>query len=159
MTKARLLRPQITSWRPLQAQWLIARVATLPCCHQPPEWRHDGCSDQSCTVCDSSQAFVVDTKSSRVPLMVCTTGEAPSGLFIVPTLVTDVRNRQDTRSTVTFESRPTVNQRLMEIASSTVATTVSNHEDRHTGESQGTSVARPTQSSTSSSDQHSSGRT
>ena len=103
---------------------------------------------------DSSPAFVLDTESSQVPLMVRTTGEAPSGSFIVLTLATDVRNCPDTRSTVTFESRPTVNQRLMEIASSTAATTASNHEDRHTSESQGTSAARPTQSSTSSSDQH-----
>ena len=105
-------------------------------------------------ICDSSPAFVLDTESSQVPLTVRTTGEAPSGSFIVLTLVTNVRNRPDTRSTVTFESRPTVNQRLMEIASSTVATTASNREDRHTSESQGTSAARPTQSSTSSSDQH-----
>ena len=103
---------------------------------------------------DSSPAFVLDTESSQVPLTVRTTGEAPSGSFIVLTLATDVRNRPDTRSTVTFESRPTVNQRLMEIASSTVATTASNHEDRHTSESQGTSATRTTQSGTNSSDQH-----
>ena len=90
--------------------------------------------------CDSSPAFVSDTESSQVPLTVRTTGEAPSGLFIVPTLVTNVRNRPDNRNTVTFESRPTVNQRLMEIASSTVATTASNRKDRHTSESQGTSA-------------------
>ena len=72
----------------------------------------------------------------------------------MPTLATDARSHPDTRNTVTFESRPTVNQRLMEIASSTVATTASNRQDCHTSESQGTSAARPTQSSTSSSDQH-----
>ena len=103
---------------------------------------------------DSSPVFVLDTESSQVPLMVCTTGETPSGSFIVPTLATNVRSRPDTRNTVTFESRPTVNQRLMEIASSTVATTASNREDRHTSESQDTSAAKPTQSNTSSSDQH-----
>ena len=84
---------------------------------------------------DSSPAFVLDTESSQVPLTVRTTGEAPSGSFIVPTLATDVRNRPDTRSTVTFESRPTVNQRLMEIASSMAVITASNREDRHTSES------------------------
>ena len=66
---------------------------------------------------DSSPAFVLDTESSQVPLTVRTTGEAPSGSFIVPTLATDVRNCPDTRGTVMLESRPTVNQRLMEIAS------------------------------------------
>ena len=103
---------------------------------------------------DSSPAFVLDTKSSQAPLTVRTTGETPSGSFIVSTLATDARSCPDTRNTVTFESRPTVNQRLIEIASSTVATTASNRQDHHTSESQGTSAARPTQSSTSGSDQH-----
>ena len=103
---------------------------------------------------DSSPAFVLDTESSQAPLTVHTTGDTPSGSFIVPTLATDVRSCPDTRNTVMFESRPTVNQRLMEIASGTVATTAPNHEDRHNSESQGPSAAKPTQSSTSSSDQH-----
>ena len=55
---------------------------------------------------------------------------------------------------MTFESRPTVNQRLMEIASSTMATTASNHADRHTSESQGTSATRTTYSGNNNSDQH-----
>ena len=91
---------------------------------------------------DSSPAFVLDTESSQVPLTVRTVGETPSGSFIVPTLATDVRNRQDTRNTVTFENRPTVDQRLMEIASSTTATTAPNHDDRHTSESQSTSAVQ-----------------
>ena len=78
---------------------------------------------------DSSPAFVLDTESSQAPLMVQTSGDTPSGSFIVLTLVTDGRSCPDTRNTVTFENRPTVNQRLMEIASSTVATTASNCED------------------------------
>ena len=102
---------------------------------------------------DSSPAFVLDTESSQVPLTVCTSGETPTGSFIVPTIATDTRNHLDTRNTVTFE-RPSVNQRLMDITSSTVATTASNCEDRHTGESQGITTTRQTQSSTSSSDQH-----
>ena len=109
----------------------------------------------SCPGHDSSPTFVMDTKSSQVPLTVRTSGEASSGSFIVPTLATDIRSRQDARSTVTFESRPTVNQRLMDIASSTVVTTVSSREDRHTSESQGTTTTRPIQSGTSNSDQHS----
>ena len=74
---------------------------------------------------DSSPAFVLDTERSQTPLTVQT-----SGSFIVPTLATDGRNRPDTRNTVTFENRPSVNQRLMEIASSTVATTAPSREDR-----------------------------
>ena len=97
---------------------------------------------------DSSPAFVLDTESSQTPLMVRTAGDTPSGSFIVPTLVTDGRSRPDTRNTVMFESRPTVNQRLMEIASSTVETTASNREDHHNNNP---SATKPTQSS----DQHS----
>ena len=61
------------------------------------------------------------------------------------TLATDGRSHLDTRNTVTFESRPTVSQRLMEIASGTVATTASSHKNCHP------SAAKPTQGS----DQHS----
>ena len=67
----------------------------------------------------------------------------------------DGQSRPDTRNTVMFESRPTVNQRLMEIASGTVATTAPNRKDCHNSDLQNPSAARPTQSSTSNSDQHS----
>ena len=96
---------------------------------------------------DSSPAFVLDTKSSQAPLMVRTSGDTPSGSFIVLTLATDGRSHPDTRNMVTFESRPTVNQRLMEIASSTVATTASSCKDHHNSESHNPSTAKPTQGS------------
>ena len=100
---------------------------------------------------NSSPAFVLDTEASHTPLTVRTL-EPTSGSFIVPTVATDGRSRPDTRSTVTFENRPTVNQRLMDLATTT-ATTALNREDRHNIEIQGTTTTRPTQSSTSSSDQ------
>ena len=91
---------------------------------------------------DSSPAFVLNTESSQVPLTVRTSGDTPSGSFIVPTLATDVRSRPDTRNMVTFESRPTVNQRLMEIASGPVATTASSRGDHHNNNP---ATAKPTQ--------------
>ena len=97
---------------------------------------------------NSSPDFVMDTERSQTPLTVRTSGDTQSGSFIVPTLVTDGRSCPDTRNTVTFESRRTVNQRLMEIASSTVATTASNREDRCNIDS---SAAKPIQDN----DQHS----
>ena len=97
---------------------------------------------------DSSPAFVLDTERNQTPLTVRTSGDTPSGSFIVPTLATDGRSRPDTRNTVTFESRPTVNQRLMEIASSTVATTAPSREDRPNTDPP---TAKPTQGN----DQHS----
>ena len=97
---------------------------------------------------NSSPAFVLDTKRSQTPLMVRTSGDTLSGSFIVPTLATNSRSRPDTRNTVTFESKPTVNQRLMEIASSTVATTVPNREDNP---NINLTTAKPTQGN----DQHS----
>ena len=122
---------------------------------RPPATRVDmTATATSCAGRDSSPTFMLDTKSSQAPLTVHTSGDTPSGSFIVPTLATNVRNHPDTRSTVTFESRQSVNQRLMDIASSTAATTASNRKDRHTSELQGTATTRPTQSSTSSSDQH-----
>ena len=102
---------------------------------------------------DPSPAFMLDTEASRAPLTVRTL-EPTSGSFIVPTIVTNGRNCPDIRSTVTFENRPTVNQRLMELASSTMVTTAYNREDCHNIESQGTSTGRPIHSSTNNSDQH-----
>ena len=97
----------------------------------PPATRRESTTTAtSRTNRDSSPAFVLDTERNQTPLMVRTSGNTPSGSFIVPTLATEGRSHPDTRSTVTFESRPTVNQRLMEIASSTVATTAPSREDR-----------------------------
>ena len=115
----------------------------------PPATRRGSTTTATCRADrDSSPAFVLDTERSQTPLMVRTSGDTPSGSFIVPTLATDGRNRPDTRNTVTFESRPTVNQRLMEIASGTVVTTASSHEDRRNNDP---STAKPTQGN----DQHS----
>ena len=115
----------------------------------PPATRRESTATAtSRTNRDSSPAFVLDTERSQTPLTVRTSGDTPSGSFIVPTLATDGRSRPDTRNTVTFESRPTVNQRLMEIASSTVATTAPSREDRPNID---LTTAKPTQDN----DQHS----
>ena len=118
-------------------------VSLPPATRREPTATATSCADR-----DSSPAFVLDTERSQTPLTVRTSGDTTSGSFIVPTLPTDGRSRPDTRNTVTFEGRPTVNQRLMEIASSTVATTVSNREDHLNNDP---STAKPTQSN----DQHS----
>ena len=81
----------------------------------------------------SSLAFTMTAEESQNPLSVRTAVETHAGSFIVPTIVTKTRDGQETRNVVTFNNRlPTtvssVNQRLMEIASSATATTATNRD-------------------------------
>ena len=83
---------------------------------------------------DRSSSPTFNLQGNKNPLTIRTMGEQQINSFIVPTMATKPRNRQDNRSTVTFNSKPTVststvNQRLMEIAGMTPAT---DHLDRPT---------------------------